>query len=393
MSLMDTLRDKAKEHNDKVGDVASKRTSASTLKKVYDRGIGAYRTNPQSVRPNVTSASQWAFGRVNSFLYVLRNGKFRGGKHDTDLLPKGHPMASSKQSRKEPQLSYFRTQEEAEEYAEFLGCTGTHTHTLDGESYYMACSSHERNLELEDMRQGKKSYQYKGFDAEVRDVDLKTRTVTGYFAQFGMVDSDGDSIMKNAFMKSIQENGPDSAKPRIMHLYQHDTKMPLGRPKVLVEDEYGLYFESDIVDTTYGTDVLKLYEAGVINEHSIGFQTVRATPKDGYNQIDEVRLFEGSTVTFGANENTPFTGFKNMTPDKAIERVKNMTSAVRSGTFTDDTFHLLEIQLKQLEQFIIDQLIPQDEDSPVESTKSEVLPEQVDAVFEAFALKLFNPKI
>jgi hypothetical protein len=61
MALMDTLRDKAKEHNEEVGDVASKRTTAGTLKKVYDRGIGAYRTNPQSVRPSVTSASQLGF--------------------------------------------------------------------------------------------------------------------------------------------------------------------------------------------------------------------------------------------------------------------------------------------------------------------------------------------
>ena len=39
--LMDTLRDKAKEHNDEVGDVASKRTTVGTLSKVYERGIGA----------------------------------------------------------------------------------------------------------------------------------------------------------------------------------------------------------------------------------------------------------------------------------------------------------------------------------------------------------------
>jgi hypothetical protein len=32
--------------------------------------------------------------RVNSFLYALRNGKYRSGKHDTDLLPEGHPMSS-----------------------------------------------------------------------------------------------------------------------------------------------------------------------------------------------------------------------------------------------------------------------------------------------------------
>ena len=89
-----TLSDKAKEHNEKVGDVASKRTSARTLGAVFRRGVGAYKTNPSSVRPNVTSPEQWAYGRVNSFLYALRNGKFRSGKHDTDLLPSGHPMSS-----------------------------------------------------------------------------------------------------------------------------------------------------------------------------------------------------------------------------------------------------------------------------------------------------------
>ena len=68
----------------------------SVLDDVFDRGVGAYRTNPSSVRPSVTSEDQWAYARVNSFLYVLRNGKFRSGKHDTDLLPSGHPMSSKK---------------------------------------------------------------------------------------------------------------------------------------------------------------------------------------------------------------------------------------------------------------------------------------------------------
>jgi hypothetical protein len=40
----------------------------SILQKVYNRGIGAYKTNPSSVRPNVKSKEQWAHARVNSFL-------------------------------------------------------------------------------------------------------------------------------------------------------------------------------------------------------------------------------------------------------------------------------------------------------------------------------------
>lgn len=88
------LQNKIDEHNDEVGDDKDKRTTVSILFQVYERGIGAYRTNPSSVRPSVSSPEQWAMARVNSFLYALRNGKFRSGKHDTDLLPDGHPMSS-----------------------------------------------------------------------------------------------------------------------------------------------------------------------------------------------------------------------------------------------------------------------------------------------------------
>ena len=91
------LQNKVKEHNEEVNNAASKRTTLGTLKKVYDRGLGAYNTSPSSVRPNVTSPQTWAMSRVNSFLFVLRNGRFQGGKHDTDLLPESHPLSSKEE--------------------------------------------------------------------------------------------------------------------------------------------------------------------------------------------------------------------------------------------------------------------------------------------------------
>ena len=65
------------------------------LRAVFLRGIGAYKTNPSSVRPSVQSPEQWAYARVNAFMFALRNLRFPSkNKFDTDLLPKAHPLSS-----------------------------------------------------------------------------------------------------------------------------------------------------------------------------------------------------------------------------------------------------------------------------------------------------------
>ena len=93
-SALKGLENKVKEHNDKHGDKKGKRVTVGMLARVFKRGIGAYRTNPQSVRPSVRSEDQWAMARVNAFLSAVRTGKFSGGKFDLDLLPKDHPLSS-----------------------------------------------------------------------------------------------------------------------------------------------------------------------------------------------------------------------------------------------------------------------------------------------------------
>ena len=88
------LQKKVEDHNEKHGDKAGKKVTLRMLSAVFKRGIGAYRTNPGSVRPTVTSEEQWAYARVNAFLYAVRSGRFKGGKFDLDLLPSGHPLKS-----------------------------------------------------------------------------------------------------------------------------------------------------------------------------------------------------------------------------------------------------------------------------------------------------------
>ena len=82
------------EHNKKYGNNKTKRATPAMLQAVYNRGIGAYRTNPESVRPNVSSSQQWAYARVRGFLQALGTGRFKRGAYDRDLLPEGHPLST-----------------------------------------------------------------------------------------------------------------------------------------------------------------------------------------------------------------------------------------------------------------------------------------------------------
>ena len=91
--VKDGLKAKADKHNESVSS-DKKKADLRTLVSVFKRGVGAYKTNPGSVRPNVKSPEQWAYARVNSFLRALKSGKFKSGKHDTDLFPSGHPLSS-----------------------------------------------------------------------------------------------------------------------------------------------------------------------------------------------------------------------------------------------------------------------------------------------------------
>jgi len=90
------LQRKVDDHNEEHGGTASKRVTLAMLTAVFERGVGAYNTNPESVRPGVGSSDQWAYARVNTFLQAVRTGRFPGGKFDTDLLPEGHPLSTRK---------------------------------------------------------------------------------------------------------------------------------------------------------------------------------------------------------------------------------------------------------------------------------------------------------
>lgn len=200
---------------------------------------------------------------------------------------------------------------------------------------------------------------------QIKDVDGKKGIVTGYFSDFNSIDSDGDIIKPGAFQKSISQNGPQSGKPRIKHLLNHDSSKPLGVLEVLKEDTKGLYYESRLGTHSLGVDFIKMVDSGLITEHSIGFQTIKYNQLKPWNEwkqgeaareLTELKLYEGSSLTaWGANMNTPLTGLKSEQKVRKInDRIDVLIKALRDGSFTDETFDLLEIELKQMQQAIID---------------------------------------
>lgn len=178
-------------------------------------------------------------------------------------------------------------------------------------------------------------YQLKS-GGEIKDVDVKRRIVSGYFSIFNNIDADKDKISPGAYKKSISEN------TRIKHLYQHDPRMPLsavrGGTLKLKEDATGLYFESKIADTSVGRDVIKLYDDGVIDEHSVGIVVSKSFQRADYRELKELRLIEGSTVTWGSNEKALITSIK----------LDAMVKCLKDGRYeNEEVFDFLEIYVAQ----------------------------------------------
>ena len=271
------LKNKVKEHNDDVGDVASKRTSLSTLEKVFNRGVGAYNTNPQSVRPNVSSPEQWAMARVNSFLYALKNGKYRSGKHDTDLLPSGHPMNSTKKSNNMNK-----------EYKSF-------------------------NFEIKNYRNEEEYFYFEG-----------------YASTFGNVDRGNDVIEKGAFIDTLK-------KDKFKILWQHKMIEPIGMPIKAYEDEKGLYIEAKLPkddDDFVRGRVIPQMKCGTIDSMSIGFMVKEDDYRDKVRVIKSVDLFEVSLVSMPMNPQAMVSSFKSEDLEKYLpEDNKDEAAAIVKDCF------------------------------------------------------------
>lgn len=240
-----------------------------------------------------------------------------------------------------------------------------------------------------------KNFEIKNIGGGVLDVDDKSRRVKVAISKVGNKDFDNDVIDKGAYNKTIKERGPKGSN-LIWHLTDHNAslKNAVGKFNDLsVQGDY-LVGTTDIAATAWGNDVLEMYKSGMINQHSIGFRTIKSEPvnagkPDEYRLIKEVLLYEGSAVLWGANDQTPTLSVgKSLTKEEREEKyfdtlkeINNLAKLFKSGHLTDDTFELLEIRLmnnteilkqlfSELTQPVVETVEPTQEESLLDGLKS-----------------------
>lgn len=194
---------------------------------------------------------------------------------------------------------------------------------------------------------------YKSISQSVKDVDVKGGTVTGYFSAFDSKDTDGDIIRKGAYAKTIAENGPKSRSPRIKHLLDHDRSKQVAIIETLIEDNYGLYYESKTKRPSLSQDFLLMAEDGFITEHSVYINPIvqNANASEKANDITEARLWEGSSLQcWGANQFTPLISVKSASD--VVSMFYRLRKALSVGTYTDDTMMKFQEYYDELGQIL-----------------------------------------
>ena len=208
-----------------------------------------------------------------------------------------------------------------------------------------------------------KKYGAKTLALKVEDVDLQGRKAKFYLSAFDVKDSDNDVIRAGTFTKSIQERGVDSlGNRRIAHLRNHNWDNQIGKFTELYEDSKGLVGVSELGRSTKGEDALRDYQDGIIREHSIGFNYIKGKIEKQTNDtngeffnITEVKLWEGSAVTFGANELTPVLDVaKGLDYNAILTKIQTLSeslnTAIKNGKGTDERLENIELMFAQLMQ-------------------------------------------
>jgi HK97 family phage prohead protease len=157
--------------------------------------------------------------------------------------------------------------------------------------------------------------EHSSFSLKIKSVDDSGR-FTGVGAVYGNVDLGGDRIMPGAFTKTL------AAGKQIPLLWQHNPSEPIGSVKC-TDSSQGLMVEGQLLlsDPT-AQKAYSFLKAGIIKGLSIGYDTKKADFVGDVRELQELKLWELSVVTFPMNEAAAVNSIKSMSDEDRAKHFK-----------------------------------------------------------------------
>jgi HK97 family phage prohead protease len=204
-----------------------------------------------------------------------------------------------------------------------------------------------------------------GLDAERARLEITAdRKVKGYAIVWGSKNDYNEIVLKGATLNSLNARGIGSTSGNpILVLNQHRQTEPLCRPTILQEDDYGLYFEGDVIEGVgYADEAVNQVSQGVLRQLSYGFNYIwDKTEYDATNDayiLKEIKLGEISLVTFSSDENAQLRSFNEL-QERAVldkfspEQINDLHNllATRAVTNTPKEEKIIEIDKRKVTLF------------------------------------------
>lgn len=168
------------------------------------------------------------------------------------------------------------------------------------------------------------------------DDGLGEGVFSAYASVFGNVDSYGDRVVKGAFEKDLAQWG-ESGNP-IPLLFGHNMSDPdfnIGHVVQAVEDDHGLLVEAQLdLENPKALQVYRMLKGRRVNQMSFAYDVLDAVEVEEKADEDsdesrdvielrELKLYEVSVVTIGANQETEVLAVKH--------NLDALTSGIKAG--------------------------------------------------------------
>jgi HK97 family phage prohead protease len=146
---------------------------------------------------------------------------------------------------------------------------------------------------------------------EIKDISPEG-LFEGWLSPYGNIDGGNDLVEPGAFSKTLKDAG--NKRPL---LWQHKTDMPIGE-LTLEERKEGLWASGKLLlDLPEAQKAYLLIKARIVKGLSIGFETIKDSVEAGVRRLKEIKLYEGSIVTFPMNEMALISSVKGNVESKA----------------------------------------------------------------------------